>query len=171
MPMTIIFWGHGDWRAGDGKTFVPPGCRLYLFQRHKEAIDTQRMDDIKHRVIRSKELGENDWVASPYFGDDLRTNGDLRRIKTGLEQVHNYRLYPPSDGVYWPDPVPPEIAATCRVVTTDKAEGETLRDLFLANAAGPAHFLWIPCRAVRDATDNLIDGGNYHRPAQGYFRP
>ncbi len=48
--MYVIFWGHGDWGPEDGYTFIPQGSQLYFFARHKEEINTERMDSILYAV-------------------------------------------------------------------------------------------------------------------------
>jgi hypothetical protein len=51
-----VFWGHGEWspQENPGKTNVPSGCKLLLFARHKEAINTDRMVVFPARVEKGQ---------------------------------------------------------------------------------------------------------------------
>ncbi|UTH29638.1 putative adhesin [Ectopseudomonas hydrolytica] len=166
--MYFIFWGHGDWGPEDGHTFIPQGSQLYFFARHKEEINTERMDSILYAVKEGIDRGVKNIIKNEYF--DLHEERSLRRIKPGGARIRNYRLLPPSGDVYAPEPLDSKIAAVCKIITTAKPEGERLEELFKQYGAGPATYLWVPCRAVRGVEDNLfVDGFNYEREAD-YFK-
>lgn len=166
--MYFIFWGHGDWGPEDGHTFIPQGSQLYFFARHKEEINTERMDSILYAVKEGIDRGVKNIIKNEYF--DLHEERSLRRIKPGGARIRNYRLLPPSGDVYAPEPLDSKVAAVCKIITTAKPEGERLEELFKQYGAGPATYLWVPCRAVRGVEDNLfVDGFNYEREAD-YFK-
>lgn len=166
--MYFIFWGHGDWGPEDGHTFIPQGSQLYFFARHKEEINTKRMDSILYAVTEGIERGVENIIRNEHF--DLHEERNLRRIKPEGARIRNYRLLPPSGDVYAPDPLDPTVAAVCQIITTAKPEGERLEALFKQYGTGPATYLWLPCRAVRGVEDNLfVDGFNYTREPD-YFK-
>lgn len=165
--MYFIFWGHGDWGPDDGHTYIPQGSQLYFFARHKEEINTARMDSILYAVTTGIERGVENVIKNDYF--DLHEDQSLRRIKPEGARVRNYRLLPPSGGVCVPEELDPEVAAVCKIITTSKAKGEHLEDLF-KRCGSPATYLWLPCRAVRGVEKNLfVDGFNYTREPD-YFK-
>lgn len=165
--MHYILWGHGDWGPEDGHTNVPPGSELYFFARHKEEINTQRMDGIFYAVTTGLEREVPDIIANEHF--NLRDSGDLRRIRPEHARVRNYMLRRPSGGVKWPWELDPGLQAVCRVVTAAHADGESLESLFARCTDRPAKFLWLPCRAVRGDEGKVVDSVNYFREG-GYFR-
>lgn len=166
--MYFIFWGHGDWGPEDGHTFIPQGSQLYFFARHKEEINTKRMASILYAVTEGIDRGVENIIKNEYF--DLHEERNLRRIKPEGARIRNYRLLPPSGDVYAPEPLDSKVAAVCKIITTAKPEGERLEELFKQYGAGPATYLWVPCRAVRGVEDNLfVDGFNYELEAD-YFK-
>lgn len=166
--MYFIFWGHGDWGPEDGHAFIPQGSQLYFFARHKEEINTERMDSILYAVKEGIDRGVENIIKNEYF--DLHEDRSLRRIKPEGARIRNYRLLPPSGGVCTPDPLDPTVAAVCQIITTTNPDGERLEALFGRCGNSPATYLWLPCRAVRGVENNMfVDGFNYTREPD-YFK-
>jgi hypothetical protein len=188
MANCVVFYGHGELMQGEnpGKAAVPTGCKLLLFARHKEVINTHRMQDIVldlidnglgARYIRYKR-GRR-WV--PGFISRMKDAGHLRRVKDAGQQVHNYRLFPQDKFTRYVD----SVEGVFEAVTTEDDAGVPLATLMERHGRPGTTMLWVPCRAVeglgaQHTPYDLYDAGDtpaevYNSKGelegQGYVRP
>jgi len=101
----FIFWGHGDWGLEDGHTSIPQASQLHFFARHKEEINTERMDSILYAVKEGVDRGVENIIKNDYF--DLFEDRSQRRIKPEGARTRNYRPLSLSGSDSTPGPLEP----------------------------------------------------------------
>jgi|GEM_PF-4277110 len=170
MSDVILFFGHGsfDTKEQPAKIAVPGGSKFCLFARHKEQIQGERMTDLSFYITRYNVEAlakQANLLAHEGFKAEMSEGRHLRRIKSGGDMVHNYRLFPPTGLTLNCDRNDEdEEKHGVTVVTTKDEKGETLEALFKKHATPGAVMMWVACRSVINGQkEDMVDG--YGLPA------
>ena len=161
MANVVLLFGHGkfDPKEQPPKVAVPSGCKFCLFARHKEEIMGTRMTHLSYYISRyniDAMAKTTNLLAYQDFKDEMLKEQHLRRIKTGGDPVHNYRLFPPAGLTH--DLYDEEAQTGVKLVTVDNEDGVTLQSLFQAHGAAGTVLMWIACRAVNGVVGHGVDG-------------
>ena len=160
MANVVLLFGHGsfDPKENPAKVAVPTGCKFCLFARHKEHIHGDRMSDLSYYVSQYNKnlLGSvANLLAHEKFKDEMMKGHHLRRIKTGGDQVHNYRLFPPVGLTL--NMCDEDSETPVKLVTVQDDKGVTLESLFKMHGADGTVLMWVACRSV-NGIDGRVDG-------------
>lgn len=161
MANVVLLFGHGSFAPDEapGKATVPGGCRFCLFARHGEEIDGTRMKHLSYYLGRYNVdalAQQADLLGHADFMDEMKQGQHLRRIKTAGDQVHNYRLFPPSGLQY--DLYGEQAETGVKLVTVDEEHGVTLAQLFERHGTPGSILMWVACRAIVGQVRHGIDG-------------